>query len=226
MGKEPIVDPPVQPGGLGIQSANIDVERRPCKRVDQGHPSTQIQNTSGDGIEMRVDSSEDEYHDEPDEDEGPQGEEVFETESEDSSDSEQSLTPPSQSSSSESEAGSYRRPEGQKGHCRKRGQAQADASGRPGTTGGIDTDEEIEQWKKNPKVMQFFKDMFDASRDKEVTLKKRNPSRSRGSRGKSNVIDKVKSPSDTTIYAPALNKGIIRDSIGTNRASQNGNAAV
>ena len=68
--------------------------------------------------------------------------------------------------------------------------------------------------------MQFFKNMFDASQDKEVTPKKRNPSRSRGSRGKSNVIDKVKSPSDTTIYAPALNKGIIRDSIGTNRAPQ------
>ena len=56
--------------------------------------------------------------------------------------------------------------------------------------------------------MSFFKDMFTASLNEDATPKHKQPTGGRQDKGKSKVINKVKSPSYTTIYAPALNKGM------------------
>ena len=71
--------PVVEPGTSGIETRFSNPEQPTRKSVEQGHPQAYVHNSSRDGIEMRVDSSEDDYHDKPEEGEFAQNEEDFET---------------------------------------------------------------------------------------------------------------------------------------------------
>ena len=70
------------------------------------------------------------------------------------------------------------------------------------------TSDERLRWKQNPQLMQFFKDMYLESIKDETDLHKapgKQPRKPKKSKGKSVVeVPKVKSPSDTTIYAPVI----------------------